>query len=195
MKNMQIKTVVQKYIQPVCDNWAGSNNMEIMNRISGYVKERTGKGVGFSEISVTALRLAQYELTTGKTMSINIMCSEMLKSELEQSSQARRKRFGNIYNPMPHMTTPEGRQSRFRIHLVEIRGDKQFEVQYIRSDSGRIWPVGVIGFYGSNINGWAERVGLQQTLNPHSKPSTHYMSSERASDYVFIFNNVANKFL
>uniref|UniRef100_A0AAU8L076 Uncharacterized protein n=1 Tax=Serratia phage Kevin TaxID=3161161 RepID=A0AAU8L076_9CAUD len=196
MKHMTIKTAVNTIISPICDSWAGKlTEAQLFGRLAAFIKERTGHDVGFREVTVNALRLAQYELGSGKTLSVNVVCSKNLMEEFAQSSQARRKRFGNIVSNMPHMQTPEGRMSRFQISLDEIRGPKQYDIQYIKSESGHVWPVGIIGFYGSNINGWSERVGLEQTRNPHSIPSTHYMSSERAADYVFIVNTVANRFL
>lgn len=195
-KHMKIKTVVNEIITPICDRWAGlDHNSDIWIKIAAFVKEKTGKEVGFQEVTLDALKLAKYELSSGKTLSVNIICGKTLMEEFEQSSTARRKRFGNICNPLPHLETSRGRMNRFQINLNEIRGDKQFDIQYLLGDDGRVWPVAVIGYYGSNINGWSERVGLSQTKNPHSIPSTHYMSSERASEYVFVINNVANKFL
>ncbi|QVW27047.1 hypothetical protein [Escherichia phage vB_EcoM-ZQ1] len=44
----------------------------------------------------------------------------------------------------------------------------------------------MIGFYGTSINGWAERVELKETLNKHSTPSTHYMSQAAAREYVYL---------
>lgn len=196
MKHMKIKTAVHDIIYPICEHWAGKTSEEgLFLKLAAFIKERTGKDTGFREVTVNALRLAKYELESGKTLSVNIVCSKNLMEEFEQSSAARRKRFGSVCSRLPHMETQTGCMSRFQIELDQIRSDKQFEVQYLKSDDGRIWPVGVIGFYGSNINGWSERVGLSQTKNPHSIPSTHYMMSDRASEYVFLFNNVANKFV
>lgn len=192
---MKIKTVVNEIIIPICQQWAGTRrgvDKDSQKIISDYVKTKTGKEIGFQFITPNALKLAKYELDTGKTFSFNIICGNTLVEEFNQSSVARRKRFGNVY----HFTLEDIKSgSRFQISLDGIRTNKQFDVQYMVSDDGRFWPVAVIGFYGANINGWSDRVGLNQTVNPHKIPSTHYIGSERASEYVFIISDVANKFL
>lgn len=193
---LHINTVVEKFIKPILIKYAGQPwDEEFARIVQRYIYDKTGKYVGFQLVNINALTHAVQELKSGKTFSFSIIPTQTMKDEFNLSSYARRERFGIIYSNAPVTQDAKLAENRFKIALPKIRSKKQYDIQVMMDGRGNAWPVAVIGYYGSNLNGWAKRVGLKHTQGAHIHPSTHYMEVEKANNYVFIIDEIANKFV
>ncbi|WPJ72068.1 hypothetical protein DEEACLCL_00043 [Salmonella phage CRW-SP2] len=179
---MHINTAVMNHIIPILEKYEGKKSEDIsFEAISEEVKQRTGKAVNFRSVNPSAIELAKSDITSSATFSFNIDATSSLYTELSLSSQARRDRFRHLCVKNNHSS------SRIGIRLEAIRSDICFTINYVlEPETQYIYFAAVIGFYGTSINGWAERVELKETLNKHSIPSTHYMSKEAAREYVYL---------
>lgn len=178
---MHINTAILKHIIPLLEKYEGKKVQDIdFVRITSETKRLTKKEVNFRRVLPSAIDLAKSDLKSNNTFSFNIDDIH-LRKELTESTQARRDRFRHlcVSNEMPYF--------RIGIKPSGIRSEVCFTVNYIlEPETQRIYFAAIIGFYGTSINGWAERVGLKETLNKHSTPSTHYMSHEAALEYVYL---------
>lgn len=191
----RISTVIKEHLTPILLKYAGRKwTPEFARAVQRDIFEKTGKYVGFRSINVMALRYAQFDMANSKTFSFNIVPTQTLVDEYNLSSTIRRQRFEGIYNPHPLLDDEIKVRNRMQISIPKIRSTKQYDVQVIIDSRGNTWPVAVIGYYGSNMNGWAKRVGLKQTQGAHSHPSTHYMDVSKAAEYVFILESTASVF-
>lgn len=183
---MHISTAVDKYIIPILEKYEGMISHAVpFGTIAEEIKRLTNKGVNFRSITESAAALAKHDILESPTFSFNIDCTSEFRTEMEQSSEARRNRFRHLFvkNDWP--------RSRVGIKLEATRSDICFTINYIlEPETSRVYFVAIIGFYGTSINGWAERVGLKETVNPHSVPSTHYMTRTSALEYVFLLQRV-----
>lgn len=179
---MHINTAVLKHIIPLLEKYEGKKAKDIsFEDISAEVKRLTRKEVNFRRVLPSAIDLAKSDLNTASTFSFNIDAMSTLVAELTQSSQARRDRFRHLCVESHFLT------GRIGIRLEAIRSEICFTVNYIlEPETQHIYFAAIIGFYGTSINGWAERVELKETLNKHSTPSTHYMTREAAREYVYL---------
>ncbi|AVO22994.1 hypothetical protein HWB57_gp157 [Erwinia phage vB_EamM-Bue1] len=192
----RISTIINDNLTPILLHYAGQVwTPEFARAVQRDIYEKTGKYVGFRSVNIQALKYAQGDINHLPTFSFNIVPLASLVDEYNLSSDARRARFANIYNPRPLLDDKVLLMNRFQIALPSIRSKKQFDVQVIIDSRGKTWPVAVIGYYGSNMNSWAKRVGLQQTFGPHKHPSTHYMSSSMGAPYVHFLVSIAEKFV
>lgn len=191
----RISTVVNELLIPILVKYAGRKwTPDFARAVQKDIFVKTGKYVGFREISVKALSHAVSDLDSHKTFSFNIVPTQTLIDEYNLASEARRARFDGIYNPHPLLQDEKAVRNRFQIVIPKIRSSKQYDIQVIISENGAVWPVGVIGYYGSNMNSWAKRVGLGVTKGPHSNPSTHYMEAGKADGYVFLIKEIVSRF-
>ncbi|BBD52233.1 hypothetical phage protein [Enterobacter phage EspM4VN] len=179
---MHINTAITKHIIPLLEKYEGKKSKDIsFEDISAEVKRLTRKEVNFRRVPPSAVDRAKSDLNTASTFSFNIDATATLVSELTQSSQARRDRFRHLCVANDYPSTRVG------IKLEAIRSEVCFTVNYIlEPETSNIYFAAIIGFYGTSINGWAERVELKETLNKHSIPSTHYMSLAAAREYVYL---------
>lgn len=193
---VRISTVVNEMLTPLLLEHSGKIwTKEFVRSVQKSMYEMCGRHVGFREVNVTAVNYAVTDLSLQATFSFNVVPTKELIEEYNGSSVLRRQRFDKLYNPTNITFDKEKLKNRFQISIPNIRSIKQYDVQLVISEDGRVWPVGVIGYYGSNMNSWADRVGLKHTFNPHKHPSTHYMDKEAAQEYVFIIHENAGKFL
>lgn len=191
----RISTVVNELLTPILIKYAGRKwTPEFARAVQKDIYQKTGKYVGFREVSLIALSNAVDDLNSHKTFSFNIVPTSTLVDEYNLASEARRERFDGIYNPHPLLQDKKAVKNRFQISIPNIRSKKQYDVQVIISENGDVWPVGVVGYYGSNMNSWAKRVGLRMTQGAHSKPSTHYMDAQKAGQYVFFIKEIVSRF-
>ncbi|ECB2088198.1 hypothetical protein EVH07_11840 [Salmonella enterica subsp. enterica serovar Newport] len=178
---MHINTAITKHIIPLLEKYEGKKVNDIdFKMITSEVLRLTKKEVNFRRINPSAIDLAKSDLKGANTFSFNID-DTFLRKELTESSQARRDRFRHlcVQQDMP--------SSRIGIRPSGVRSEVCFTVNYILDpETSNIYFAAIIGFYGTSINGWAERVELKETLNKHSTPSTHYMSREAAREYVYL---------
>ncbi|QIO03206.1 hypothetical protein HYQ37_gp001 [Salmonella phage pertopsoe] len=179
---MHINTAIMKHVIPLLEMYEGKKVHKVdFKLITSEILRLTKKGVNFRRVLSDAVDLAKHDLIMSNTFSFNIDATATLVSELTQSSQARRDRFRHLCVPNDNPSTRVG------IKLGAIRSEECFTVNYIlEPESQRIYFGAIIGFYGNSINGWAERVGLKETLNKHSTPSTHYISRDAAREYVYL---------
>lgn len=195
----RISSVIEKRLKPILMKYAGRQwNQAFARAIQKTIFEETGKYVGFRSVNVMALHHAVADLDPKNdrlSFSFNIVPTQTLVDEYNLSTPARRERFRVLFNPHPLLQDEVMLRNRFQIQIPKIRSVKQYDVQVIIDSRGNAWPVAVIGYYGSNMNGWAKRVALKQTQKAHSHPSTHYMSVSKGKEYVFIFEEIASKFL
>lgn len=179
---MHINTAVLKHIIPLLEKYEGKVMSEVpFEKIRTEIKRLTNKDVNYRRVLSSGLELAKSDFKTSSTFSFNIDATTTLIDELTQSSQSRRDRFRHlcVVNDFP--------STRVGIKLEAIRSDICFTINYIvEPGTQHIYFAAVIGFYGTSINGWAERVELKETLNKHSIPSTHYMSQAAAREYVYL---------
>lgn len=179
---MHINTAITKHIIPLLEKYEGKKANEIpFDTITEEIKRLTRKEVNYRRVLSSGVELAKSDIRNASTFSFNIDATSTLVSELTQSSQVRRDRFRHlcVANDLP--------ATRVGIKLDAIRSEVCFTVNYIlEPETKQIYFAAIIGFYGTSINGWAERVGLKETLNKHSTPSTHYMSNEAAREYVYL---------
>ncbi|QOI58335.1 hypothetical protein pSal_SNUABM02_102 [Salmonella phage pSal-SNUABM-02] len=178
---MHINTAITKHIIPLLEKYEGKKVNDIdFKMITSEVLRLTKKEVNFRRINPSAIDLAKSDLKGANTFSFNID-DLYLRSELTESSQARRDRFRHL------CVTSDAPSLRVGIKPSGVRSEVCFTVNYIlEPETQHIYFAAVIGFYGTSINGWAERVELKETLNKHSTPSTHYMSKEAAREYVYL---------
>lgn len=178
---MHINTAVLKHIIPLLEKYDGKKVTEIpFGTISGEVKRLTKKEVNYRRVLPTAIELAKSELS-GSSFSFNIDATSTLVAELNDSSQVRRDRFRHL---CVGNNFPTGRVG---VKLEAIRSDVCFTVNYIlEPETQQIYFAAIVGFYGTSINGWADRIELKETVNKHSTPSTHYMSQAAAREYVYL---------
>lgn len=178
---MHINTAVTKHIIPLLEMYEGKKVHKVdFKLINSEILRLTKKEVNYRRVTPSAVDLAKHDLGTAKTFSFNID-DTFLRSELTESSQARRDRFRHlcVSSDMPTL--------RLGIRPSGIRSEVCFTVNYIlEPETDKVYFVAIIGFYGTSINGWAERVDLKETLNKHSTPSTHYMTREAALEYVYL---------
>lgn len=181
---MHINTAVMKHIIPLLEKYEGKKAKEVpFEHIAAEVCRLTKKKANFRRVLPHAVELAKDDLRENKTFSFNIDATPSLMTELSLSSQARRDRFRHLCvgNNFPI--------GRIGIKLEAVRSDVCFTVNYIlEPETQHIYFVAVVGFYGTSINGWAERVELKETMNKHSTPSTHYMTHEAAREYVYLLD-------
>lgn len=183
---MHINTAVTKHIIPLLEKYEGKKVTDIpFHDVAEEIKRLTKKEVNFRRVIRSGVELAKSDLQNASTFSLNIDATATLVSELTQSSQSRRDRFRHLCVPNDIAAMRVG------IKLEAIRSEVCFTVNYIlEPETQHIYFAAIIGFYGTSINGWAERVGLKETLNKHSTPSTHYMSHEAALEYVYLLERV-----
>lgn len=189
---MHINTAVVKHIIPILEKYEAVNSNTInFFMLSEEIKRQTNKGVNFRRVTKSAVELAHFDFKTvrfvklNSTFSFNIDYTSEFREEMEMSTEARRNRFRHLFvkNDWP--------RERIGIKLEASRSDICFTINYVlEPETNRIYFVAVIGFYGTSINSWADRVGLHETINKHSVPSTHYMSISGASEYVFLLERV-----
>lgn len=179
---MHINTAITKHIIPLLEKYEGKKSNQIpFGTISEEIKRLTRKEVNYRRVLPSAVELAKSDLHGASTFSFNIDATATLVSELTQSSQARRDRFRHLCVANDYPGTRVG------IKLEAIRSEVCFTVNYIlEPETNNIYFAAIIGFYGTSINGWADRVELKETLNKHSTPSTHYMSLAAAREYVYL---------
>ena len=179
---MHINTAVTKHIIPLLEKYEGKKSSDIpFDKIAEQIKLLTNKEANFRRVLSHGVELAKSDLRSASTFSFNIDATATLVSELTQSSQARRDRFRHLCVPNDIAATRVG------IKLEAIRSEVCFTLNYIlEPETQHVYFAAIIGFYGTSINGWADRVGLKETLNKHSTPSTHYMSREAAREYVYL---------
>lgn len=182
---MHINTAVIKHILPLLEKYEGQPVSKIpFGAISEEILRLTKKAVNYRRVLPSGVDLARADYK-GTTFSLNIDHTSEFRQEMEESSQARRDRFRHLY---AKSNFPEARVG---IKLEAIRSDICFTINYIlEPESQCIYFAAIIGFYGTSINGWADRVGLKETQNGHSTPSTHYMTNEAAREYVFLIDKI-----
>ncbi|QHB42674.1 hypothetical protein [Dickeya phage Ds25CZ] len=179
---MHINTAVTKHIIPLLEKYEGKKLNDIpFQQIAEEIKRLTKKEANFHRVLSSGVELAKSDLRNASTFSFNIVATSNLVSELTRSSQVRRDRFRHLCVPNNNEVTRVG------IKLEAIRSEVCFTVNYIlEPETQHVYFAAVIGFYGTSINGWADRVELKETLNKHSTPSTHYMSLAAAREYVYL---------
>lgn len=189
---MHINTAVLNHIIPLLEKYESAcYNTIDFNNLSEEIKRQTNKGANFRRVTESAVELAHFDfkivgfVKLNSTFSFNIDCTSEFREEMEMSTEARRNRFRHLF------AKNEWPRERVGIKLEATRSDICFTINYVlEPETNRVYFVAVIGFYGTSINGWAERVGLHETINKHSVPSTHYMSISGASEYVFLLERV-----
>lgn len=178
---MHINTAVMKHIIPLLEKREGIHIHKFnLNDLAETIFLHTGKKVNFRRVLESAVDLARVDLRS-PNFSFNIDIAPEMKKELEDSSAVRRDRFRHLVvkNDCPTL--------RIGMKLEAVRSDVHYTINYIlEPESQRVYFAAIVGFYGTSINGWCERVNLKQTSNAHSTPSTHYMSAQAASEYVYL---------
>lgn len=177
---MHINTAVMNHIIPLLEKYEQEIfSMISLQQIKEEIKALTGKGVNFAFVELAALGRAIEEKQRGQTLSFNIVLSPECEKDLCNSSQARRDRFRHLVGQKVEPTR------RICLLLESINSETSFTINCVVL-SGRIHFLAIIGYYGKSINGWAERVGLKETLNPHSIASTHYIPVSAAEEYFYL---------
>lgn len=187
---MHINTAVMKHILPILEQYEGKHIREVpFADIARQIKNATDKEANFLQVNPSAVINAKADFAEEKTFSLNIVLSPSCTQELTDSSQARRNRFRHLVSV--HSDDYASRCQRLGLKLEGIRTGVYFTINFIiEPETNRIYFAAIVSYYGISINNWSERVGLQQTLNKHSAPSTHFMDMKSAHDYVFILNKI-----
>lgn len=179
---MHINTAVINHILPLLAKYEGQHVTKVpLEQLRAEILRQTGKAANFTRITPEAISRAVHDKENGKTTSFNILLTPECRQELEESSQARRNRFRHLVG----QRVDQG--DRIGLVLEAIRTPVCFTINFIlEPESQHIYFAAIVSYYGAAINGWADRVGLHESVGAHTYPSTHYMTNEAACDYVFL---------
>lgn len=180
---MRIKTAIENEITPFLQEHQGKIwPTELYPAIQRHLSKRVGKNVEFNFVTEEARELALADFKNSNTFSFNIITTPNITNQMNNSSTKRREKYRYLFARNAIET-----RHRFGIVLDSIVSNDGFTLQLERTKTGIVYPVGVIGFYGSNINRWCQIAGVKQTERPHKIPSTHFMDVSQATNFVKIF--------